>query len=83
MERITSPAVAIAAIVCAALVVFDPDRAMLWIVPAAVVAAVGCLLGMQLSIKMRANAAALVFLAEALFWFGAAALLIRLYVTRS
>ncbi len=83
IERVTSPAVAVAVVVCAALVVFDPDRAMLWIVPAPIVAAIGCLLGMQLSIRMRATAAAFVFFAEALFWLGAAAFLVRLFVTRS
>lgn len=81
-ERITSPGLAIAVVVCAALVVFDPSRAVLWIAPAPFVAAIGCLLGMQLSIKMRATAAALVFLAEALFWLAAAGFLIWLHVTR-
>ena len=81
IERITSPALALAVLASAVLVVFNPDRAPLWIAPAPVVAAIGCFLGTQLSIKMNAKGAAVVFFVEALFWLAAAGYLVRLALT--
>jgi hypothetical protein len=80
-ERITSPALALAAVACAALIVAYPDRAVLWLVPAPVVAAIGCLLGVQtaLRIQPRATGAAVVFAIKAAFWLGTAIFLIALY----
>jgi len=83
IERITSPAIALAAIASAVLVAVNPDRALLWIAPAPAIAAIGCLLGAQLSVRMRAPAAVVVFLAEAAFWLTASGYLVSQFVSQS
>jgi hypothetical protein len=80
VERITSPGIALVALASAVLIALYPDRATLWLVPAPLAAAVGCTLGVHLSLQFRprATGAAAVFLVETLFWLAAAVFLIML-----
>ncbi len=80
VERITSPGITLAALVSAVLIAIDPPRATLWLIPAPLAAAVGCVVGVRLSLQFRprATGAAVVFLVKTLFWLGSAAFLLTL-----
>jgi hypothetical protein len=76
VERITSPGVALIALASAILVAVDSDHALRWIAPAPLVAAIGCVLAVRLSVQYRAAGAIAIFIALAVFWAGTAVFLL-------
>jgi hypothetical protein len=76
IERITSPGVSLIALASAILVAVDPDHALWWITPAPLVAAIGCILAVRVSVQYRARGAIAIFIALTIFWAGTAAFLI-------
>lgn len=77
-ERITSPALALVALISIALIAIYADRALYWLLPAPIIGGIGCLLGARVSVRFwpRGFAATVIFIVLALFWFGVAGYLI-------
>lgn len=76
VERVTSPGMALIALASAILVALDSDHALRWIAPAPLIAAIGCILAVRLSVQYRAPGSIAIFIALTIFWAGTATFLL-------